>query len=87
MKAYVTLNRTANFSANGRVEDYVNIFDEEEALARNWIKADGSRVWVIPPEEEKFAHTFVWGFNSEDEAISFYETLTKNQLGINVVAC
>lgn len=62
-------------------EDVISIFEKEEAIKRGWIAENGDRVWVVPPQEEKTI-TFVWGFVNIDAAITFYECLQKNELGI-----
>lgn len=85
-KVYVTMMRTANCSFDGKVEEYVNIWTFEEARQHNWIDEDGERVWVLPAESERYAHTFVWAFDNEDEAIAFYEALTTKELGMKVLA-
>jgi cell division septal protein FtsQ len=85
-KVYVTMMRTANCSFDGKVEEYVNIWTFEEARQHNWIDENGERVWVLPAESERYAHTFVWAFDNEDEAIAFYEALTTKELGMKVLA-
>ena len=62
-------------------KEVISIYDKEEAIAGNWIQADGERVWVVPPTEEKTI-TFVWAFNDLDVAVMFYECLQHNELGI-----
>ena len=85
-KVYVTMMRTANCSFDGKVEEYVNIWTFEEARQHNWIDENGERVWVLPAESERYAHTFVWAFDNEDEAIAFYDALTTKELGMKVLA-
>ncbi len=85
-KTYVTMMRTANCSFDGVVEEHVNIWTAAEAREHNWIDENGERVWVVPAKSEMYAHTFVWGFDNEDEAIAFYEALTTKELGMRVVA-
>lgn len=82
---FVVLRRTAlkNIDNNKEMMELISIYDRAEALAGNWIDEDGSRVWIVPSQEERM-YTFVWGFLDMDSAIEFYEVLKKNELGIRV---
>lgn len=66
-----------------REEDFVNIFDFEDAVKLRWIDKNGNRIWVVPPEEEK-SITSVYGFNSLDKAVAFYDALAHAEIGIKV---
>lgn len=85
-KTYVTMTRTASCSYDGKVEEYVNIFSRDDAIKNNWIDEDGNRIWVLPVENEAYAHTFVWEFDDIDSAVAFYEALTTKELGMKVLA-
>ena len=85
-KTYVTMMRTASCSFDGNVEEYINIWSEEEVRQHNWIDENGERIWVLPAKSERYAHTFVWAFDDMDAAIAFYEALTTKELGMRVLA-
>ena len=72
---YVVLRRLM------KEEDVISIHSFDEAVSCNWIDGNGERVWVVPPQNE-FTTTFVWGFNSLDLAIDFYDVLQKNEVGM-----
>lgn len=62
-------------------EDFVNIFDFEEAIKRGWIDENGNRIWIVPANEEK-SITSVYGFNDLNKAVEFYDALAHNGIGI-----
>ncbi len=74
-KYYVVLRRLY------KTEDIISIYDFDEAVKGNWIDSNGNRVWVMPPELEKTI-TFVWGFDCLSTAVTFYDALAHNELGI-----
>ena len=63
-----------------KAEDFVNIFDYKEAIKMGWIDAEGNRIWVVPPEEEK-SITSVYGFNDLSKAVEFYDCLVHSVIG------
>jgi hypothetical protein len=65
-------------------KDIVSIYDFDGAVKSNWIDKNGKRIWVVPTKDESTI-TFVWGFNSIDDAIKFYETLLGNEIGIECI--
>lgn len=75
---YVIQMRRVNDSHN-----YVGILDFDEAVNGKWIDSAGKRIWnrfedhtdSFNPARAHGAHTFVYGFNSLDDAINFYDSL------------
>lgn len=65
-----------------KAEDIISIDSFDDAVKKGWIDENGNRIWVVPPVDE-FTTTFVWGFNSLDLAVPFYEALQHNEVGIS----
>ena len=74
-KYYVVMRRLF------KEKEIISIYDFDGAVKNNWIDSNGNRIWVVPPKDEATI-TFVWGFDSIDIAITFYESLLGNEIGI-----
>ena len=74
-KYYVVMTRIFKDSAINTLNvahDEIMIFDFQEALKHRWINENGERIWIFE-------------FDDLEQAIVFYETLSKNELDIKTV--
>lgn len=87
-KYYVVMTRIFKDSAINTLNvahDEIMIFDFQEALKHRWINENGERIWIFEPDSEGRCITFVYEFDDLEQAIVFYETLSKNELDIKTV--
>ena len=84
-KYYVVVRRFLQLlEKNAKKSKFIiELMEWEEAVAKKWIDKNGDRIWAVPPREEKNLTTSVFGFETLDSAINFYETLLKNGVGIS----
>lgn len=84
-KYYVVLQRHNHNAFYNDVVETVHLFNFKEAVEHRWIDDDGNRIWIVSPEYEEHCHSFIYGFNDLDEAVSFAEILINNQIGMKVI--
>ena len=67
----------------GDVFDVIHILDRQEAIEHRWIWPNGVRHWVLPPDNEWCYKTFLFGFNTMEEACAVYDSLSYAEVGVN----
>ncbi len=79
---YVILTRDTRFDDTRTPSpDHVRLMDAEEAIRHNWVDKAGNRIWVVEPKYENQYITFVWGFDSYDEAELFFNVMKTQEIG------